>query len=81
MARPISTIRTVSKNIRLSEDVVAKMELALFSEAEGRIPVGAQAELIKRLLRAHFNEIERAARRASKEAIKAELADPGVEGG
>ena len=81
MARPISTIRTLSKNLRLSEEVCAKMELHLFSEAEGRIPVGAQSNLIDDLLRAYFAGLEKQARKQMREAVKAELADPGVEGG
>ena len=79
MARPTSTIRTISKNIRLSEDVCAKMELALFSEAEGRIPVGAQAELIETLLRDHFKRIERAAKKITTSEINQDLLV--VEGG
>lgn len=54
MARPRTTIRRISKNISLPEDLVARMELELYSEVEGRIPVGAQSDLIERLLREHF---------------------------
>lgn len=57
MARPSSTIRRISKNISLPEDLIARMELALFSEAEGRIPVGAQSKLIEELLRRHFSMV------------------------
>ena len=58
MARPTRTIRSISKNIRLSEIICAKMELALYSDVEGRIPVGAQAALIEGLLKAHFDSLE-----------------------
>lgn len=57
MPRPASTVRRISKNISLPEDIIARMEIDLFSEAEGRIPVGAQSRLIEQLLREHYNSI------------------------
>jgi hypothetical protein len=54
MSRPKRTIRTIYKNIALPEDLVAKLELELFSEVEGRIPFGAQQEFFVKLLREHF---------------------------
>lgn len=56
MSRPKSNISRISKNISLPEDLVARMELDLFSEVEGRIPVGAQSKLIEQLLREHYNQ-------------------------
>jgi hypothetical protein len=56
MSRPKGVTRRLSKNISLPEDLVARMELELFSEVEERIPVGAQSALIERLLRDHFNK-------------------------
>ena len=55
MARPTKTIRTIYKNIGLPEDLVAKVELELFSEVEGKIPFGAQQEFFTELLREYFN--------------------------
>jgi len=56
MARPRKTVRTVPKNICLPEDLVAKLELELYSEVEGKIPFGAQQEFFTKLLRDYFNQ-------------------------
>ena len=58
MARPKKTVRTVPKNICLPEDLVAKMELELYSEVEGKIPFGAQQEFFTRLLRDYFTKVD-----------------------
>ena len=55
MARPKKLIRTVFKNIALPEDLVAKLELELFSEIEGKIPFGKQQEFFTKLLTDYFN--------------------------
>jgi hypothetical protein len=55
MARPTKTIRTIFKNIGIPEDLVARMELELYSEIEGRIPFGAQQEFFTKLLREYFD--------------------------
>lgn len=55
MARPKKLIRTVYKNIAIPEDLVAKIELELFSEVEGKIPFGAQQEFFTRLLMNYFS--------------------------
>ena len=54
MSRPKKTIRTVYKNIGLPEDLVARIELELYSEVEGRIPFGAQQAFFTNLLTEHF---------------------------
>ena len=54
MARPLKTIRTIYKNIGLPEDLVAMVELELYSELEGKIPFGAQQEFFTKLLRVYF---------------------------
>ena len=61
MSRPKKTVRTVFKNIGLPEDLVVKLELELYSEVEGRIPLGAQQAFFTSLLRAYFNEKEHGA--------------------
>lgn len=58
MPRPKKTTRTIFKNIGLAEDLVARLELELFSEVEGRIPFGAQQAFFERLLRKHFAEMD-----------------------
>lgn len=61
MARPKKTLATVSKNIRIPEDLAARMELELYSELEGKIPYGAQHEFFTKLLREYFEKPQAAA--------------------
>jgi len=56
MSRPARVVRTISKNIALPEDLVARLELELYSDLEGKIPFGAQAKFFEDLLRRHFTE-------------------------
>ena len=72
MPRVKQTVRTISKHISLPEDLVARMELELFSEVEGKIPVGAQQELFTRLLREHLDKM---ALGRSDDDLLAELAE------
>lgn len=58
MPRPRKTIRPVELHIKLPEDLVARLRLELFSEAEGRIPQGAYQALFEQLLRNHFKTTE-----------------------
>ena len=60
MARPISNNPKISKHVSLSVENVSRMELELWSEAEKRVPVGAQGELIDRLLTAYFKAMDTA---------------------
>lgn len=55
MPRPRKTVRTVYKNIGLPEDLVLKIDLELFSDLEGRIPLGAQQRFFTKLVREHFD--------------------------
>ncbi len=59
----------VEKSVSLDAALVAKVELALFSDLEGRVPYGAWSGLIEQLLREHFNRAER--QRALAEALQA----------
>lgn len=63
MSRPKATVAKVKKNIALSLPVAARLELELFSEVDGRVPVGAQGELIEKLLIEHFAKIDKAAKK------------------
>ena len=49
--KPPKILRPVSKHLSLPEDIVAKVELELYSELEQRVPHGAWAALIEQLLR------------------------------
>lgn len=50
MARPRKTDRPVEKNISLPQSLVARVELELFSELEGRVPFGAWQKYVVRLI-------------------------------
>lgn len=58
MARPKPTIPQIKKTLHLPQDVVARLELELFSDLEGKIPHGAQSELITKLLRDYFEKLD-----------------------
>ena len=51
MPRPAKIIRPVKKNLSLPEDVVAKVELELYSPAMQEVPQGAWQELVTGLLK------------------------------
>lgn len=65
MPRPRKTIKSISKHIMLPEDIVLRMEDYLFSDVEGRIPQGAQQELIVSLLRDFFSKLDAASNSAN----------------
>jgi hypothetical protein len=54
MSRPKSIIRPIEKRVNLPEDLVARVELELYSELEQRVPFGAWSQLVQRLLREHL---------------------------
>jgi len=58
MSRPKGLTPRISKNISLPQDIVARMELELYSEVDGRIPIGAQSQLIEKLLREHYKKMD-----------------------
>ncbi len=60
MSRPKGITRRMSKNISLPEDIVTRMELELYSEVDNRIPIGAQSQLIEKLLREHYRKLDAA---------------------
>lgn len=51
MPRPRKAIRPVEKNISLPEDIVARVDLELFSEVEGKVPFGAWQRYVEALIR------------------------------
>ena len=63
MSRPQATVPKVKKNIALTLATATRLELELYSEVDGRVPVGAQAELIERLLVEHFAKLDKASRK------------------
>lgn len=82
MPRPRKTLRPISKNIHLPEDIVLQTELHLHSDLEGRVPYGAWQALIEKLLREYFDRAKQQAEFAAamnavpqcdKEAAHAEM--------
>jgi len=68
MARPASINKPIEKKLSLDPELVARVELALFSDLEGRVPYGAWSGLIEQLLRDYFGRAER--QRALAEALQ-----------
>jgi hypothetical protein len=58
MARPRKAIRPIEKNISLPQDVVARVDLELYSELEGKVPFGAWQKFIERLIRAELAHLD-----------------------
>lgn len=71
MPRPRKTLRPISKNIHLPEDIVLQTELHLYSELEGKVPYGAWQGLVEKLLREHFERVKQ--QQGFKEAVAAVL--------
>jgi hypothetical protein len=57
MPRPKKIVRPVEKRISLPEDLVAQVELKLWSELEGKVPFGAWQEYLVRLIRKDLGEM------------------------
>ena len=55
MPRHKNPIPPASKNLQLPSDIVARVDLLLYSELEGRVPHGAWAKLVTELLRNHLD--------------------------
>jgi len=49
MPRPKKLDRGVSLHLRIPESILAKVQLELYSELEGRVPFGAMSELAAKL--------------------------------
>lgn len=56
MPRPRLIMPTVQINMRIAQDLIAKMNLELFSELEQRVPFAAQQKFLTTLLQQHFEE-------------------------
>ena len=55
MPRPRSPIPIVRRNLSIPEDLAARLDLALHSDLEGRVPQGDYQAFFVRLLREHFD--------------------------
>ena len=56
MPKPKKVIRPVEKRINLPEDLVARVDLMLWSDVEQRVPFGAWSELTTRLLKEYLDQ-------------------------
>lgn len=61
MRRP-NVIRPIKLNISLPEDIRAKLDLYLYSEAEGRVPMGAYQRFFIERINEFFSSQQEASR-------------------
>lgn len=59
MPRPRQGRKTIRKEVFLPEDLVARVEIRLFSVLEGRVPYGAWTKLLVPLLEAELSRHDR----------------------
>jgi len=59
VSRQKRAIRPIEKNLSFSEDLVARVDLLLYSELEGRVPYGAWSKLVQALLEKMLEEREK----------------------
>lgn len=50
MAKPRKAIKSVEKTVSIDEDLVARVDLELFSELEGKVPFGAWKKYLQSLI-------------------------------
>lgn len=60
MPRVKKVIRPIPKSISLPEDLVARVELELWSDLEGKVPFGAWQRYVEGLIRADLERMDRA---------------------
>lgn len=58
MPRPRKAVRPVEKSISLPEDLVVKVDLLLWSDLEGKVPMGAWAKYVEGLVAADLQRRE-----------------------
>lgn len=58
MPRPRKAVRPVEKNISLPEDLVARVDLELYSDLEGKVPFGAWKKYVEGLIREDLRKRE-----------------------
>lgn len=58
MPRPLKADRPVEKTISLPTSLVARIDLELFSELEGKVPHGAWQRFLVALITQHFATID-----------------------
>ena len=58
MSRPKGTVPSVPKNIAIPKPLADQLDLHLYSEIEGRIPLGAYKDFFTALLQNYFNSLK-----------------------
>lgn len=78
MPRPKAVNPKLEKKLHLDAELVAKAELQLFSDLEGRVPYGAWSGYIEQLMREAQQRQQRAEAlaKALQEAVPLSQADP-----
>lgn len=71
MARPKKIDRPVEKTICLPQSLVARVDLELYSELEGRVPFGAWQRFVAGLIEQYFQNVQRKDDAASAAIAKA----------
>ena len=74
MPRPRKVDRSIQKNIGIPESLATRLDLMLYSEVEGRIPVGAYQKFFTQLLQDHFKAIDRKEAHEKRKALKEQQA-------
>ena len=54
MARPKAAVPKALLKAKISQELRAKIDLELFSDLEGRVPLGKYSELVETLLKQHL---------------------------
>lgn len=60
MGRPRLVVRPVEVHVNVPEDVLARIDLLLFSPSQGRVPVGRRAAFIVQALREKLERVQAA---------------------
>jgi len=67
--RPPNIIKGIPITTHIPEDVMAKMELHLFSELEGRVPKGAYGRFLSDRIREYFSPRKSTCPHCQKEIV------------
>lgn len=57
MPRPRSVVPMTSVELRLPADLLARVDVLLYSDMEGRVPYGERSKFFERLLRGFFETL------------------------
>lgn len=69
MGKPKKNIPNIFLKVGLPEDLVARIQLELHSDLEGKIPFGAQQQFFENLVRKHYAEQDAARAKATHAVV------------